>query len=145
MCELSDELGEAQPDDLRLAPRRLCFAPRRACVLDALLDRGEHLLGGAAGGADDEDEAEAIEVLAVRVREIREDLRLRVGGALLLVARPPAVAALADPRVRGERLVVIDLAERPPRAIAEPLQRGDILERSRGGHRIGPPCASRRP
>lgn len=66
-------------------------------VVHAVPQRGHHLCGRLAGGADQEDECELGLVLSVQQCQLPERLLVRAVGAPLLLALPAAV--------RGELLL----------------------------------------
>ena len=59
-------------------------------VRQTLFGQREHLRGVPTGRAHDEDVAETVFVIPVRVGEVRERLGRGASGPALLLARPPA-------------------------------------------------------
>src|SRR5688572_26035412 len=74
-----------------------------AIVRHSLAQIREHFVGAASGGADEIDEAEFLLICAIAFRQRAHRLFIRVVSARLFLRRP-SWFAIADARMRGERL-----------------------------------------
>src|SRR3954462_546704 len=106
-------------------------------VVQTVAQQAEHLRGGLARGANDENMIEPRLVFTVRCDQLSESLRIRAARSGLLLLGP-ATTLLADPRMGGEGLSPILTIKASPDRIGFFPQIGEILKRTPLHHLLSP-------